>query len=100
MNRGVFILLGVIGTLLGMVFVQNAYSSGPPDLVIAGLTVIDPLVAVLIGIAVLNEAANASLGAVLIFIGAGTVALIGVLGLAKFHPQTGRSALDEVHESK
>ena len=28
---------------LGGWFVQNAYASGPPDLVIAGLTVIDPL---------------------------------------------------------
>jgi hypothetical protein len=46
-------------TLLGGYFVQTAYSSGPPDLVIAGLTVIDPIVAVSIGIVVLQEAAGA-----------------------------------------
>ena len=83
------------GALLGMVFVQNAYSSGPPDLVIAGLTVVDPLVAILIGIIVLNEAAGAPLWAILTFIAAGLIALVGVFGLAKFHPQTGQSALDD-----
>jgi len=90
----------LLGALLGMVFVQNAYSSGPPDLVIAGLTVIDPLIAVLIGIVVLNEAAGASLVAMLIFALAGLVALIGVLGLAKFHPQTGQSALQDDEASE
>jgi drug/metabolite transporter (DMT)-like permease len=84
-----------IGALLGMVFVQNAYSSGPPDLVIAGLTVIDPLVAILIGIAVLHEAANAPAWAIVVFVVTGVVALIGVFGLAKFHPQTGKSALEQ-----
>lgn len=88
---GVLALL--VGGLVGMVFVQHAYSSGPPDLVIAGLTVIDPLVAILIGIAVLNEAAGAPLWAALTFIASGIVALVGVIGLAKFHPQTGLSAL-------
>jgi hypothetical protein len=47
------------GTALGSLFVQNAYSSGPPDLVIAGLTVIDPIVAVTIAIVILQEAAQA-----------------------------------------
>lgn len=84
----------VAGAVMGMVYVQNAYSSGPPDLVVAGLTVIDPLIAVLIGIAVLGEAAGASLGAVVGFALSGAVAVIGVLGLARFHPQTGQSALE------
>lgn len=78
-----------IGTLLGMGFVQNAYSSGPPDLVVAGLTVIDPLVAVIIGIVVLDEISNAPLWAIFGFIVSGVVAIIGVLGLARFHPQVG-----------
>lgn len=83
----------LIGALLGMVFVQNAYSSGPPDLVVAGLTVIDPIIAVLIGIVVLGEAAGAPLWAVIAFIISGAIAIVGVIGLAKFHPQTGASAL-------
>ena len=85
----------LIGALLGMVFVQNAYSSGPPDLVVAGLTVIDPIIAVLIGIVVLGEAAGAPLWAVIAFIASGAVAIVGVVGLAKFHPQTGASALQQ-----
>lgn len=83
----------ICGALLGMVYVQNAYSSGPPDLVVAGLTVIDPLVAVLIGIIVLGEAASASPLAIVGFIASGLVAVVGVLGLAKFHPQTGQSVV-------
>lgn len=85
----------ITGGLIGMVFVQNAYSSGPPDLVIAGLTVVDPLVAILIGIVVLQEAANAPLWAILAFIATGIIALIGVIGLAKFHPQSGQNVLEE-----
>ena len=88
----------VAGALLGMVFVQNAYSSGPPDLVVAGLTVIDPIVAVLIGIIVLHEAANAPVWASLVFVGSGAMAVVGVIGLAKFHPQSGHSALDGAPE--
>lgn len=83
------------GGLLGMLFVQNAYSSGPPDLVIAGLTVVDPLVAILIGIIVLHEAVGAPLWAMISFVITGVIALIGVIGLAKFHPQVGRNVLDE-----
>ncbi|WP_230009257.1 DMT family transporter, partial [Microbacterium sp. Bi128] len=50
-------LLAAVG--VGAYFVQTAYSVGPPDLVIAGLTVIDPIVAVLIGLSVLGEASTA-----------------------------------------
>ena len=66
---------------------QTAYSSGPPDLVIAGLTVVDPMVAVLIGVLVLGEAAAAPLWAVIGFVIFGAVAVWGVIQLARFHPQ-------------
>jgi hypothetical protein len=72
----------------GGYFVQNAYSSGPPDLVIAGLTVIDPLVAVTIGIVILQEATQAPLWAMIGFVVAGAIAIWGVFLLAKHHPQT------------
>ena len=75
---------------LGFYFVQTAYSVGAPDLVIAGLTVIDPLVAVAIGIFVLGEAAETPLWAALVWIAAGAVAIFGVFQLAKHHPQTHR----------
>ena len=82
----------VIGLLLAMAlgayFVQNAYATGPPDLVIAGLTVVDPLVAVVIGIVVLGEASQAPLWANLVFVVAGAIAVWGVFMLARNHPQT------------
>lgn len=73
---------------LGGYFVQNAYASGPPDLVIAGLTVVDPLVAVAIGIFVLDETSQAPLWASIGFAVAGVIAIWGVFALAKHHPQT------------
>ncbi|HYI32241.1 MAG TPA: DMT family transporter [Glaciibacter sp.] len=78
----------LLAAALGAYFVQNAYSSGPPDLVIAGLTVIDPLVAVAIGILVLGEASQAPLWAAITFVVAGAVAIWGVFLLAKYHPQS------------
>ncbi|WP_249521167.1 DMT family transporter [Microbacterium sp. ER1] len=72
---------------VGAYFVQTAYSSGPPDLVIAGLTVVDPMVAVLIGMLVLGEAAAAPWWVFIIFGVAGGIAVWGVVGLARFHPQ-------------
>jgi drug/metabolite transporter (DMT)-like permease len=75
---------------LGAYFVQTAYSSGPPDLVIAGLTVIDPMVAVGIGIVVLGEAAEAPPWAIPAFVVAGLIAVFGVFDLARNHPQVQR----------
>ena len=75
---------------LGGYFVQTAYSLGSPDLVIAGLTVVDPLIAVAIGIAVLGEAANAPLWVIPVWAVAGAIAIYGVFQLAKHHPQTHR----------
>ncbi|KAA9154732.1 DMT family transporter [Microbacterium lushaniae] len=72
---------------VGAYFVQTAYSVGPPDLVIAGLTVIDPLVAVLIGLLVLGEASTAPVWALVGFAVAGAVAMWGVIQLTRHHPQ-------------
>jgi hypothetical protein len=81
-------LLGMITAgLLGAWFVQNAYASGPPDLVVAGLTVIDPLVAVSIGVVLLNEAMNAPWPIMLGFIASGAMSVIGVFLLSKVHPE-------------
>ena len=92
-EQGEFDLLTLFCTLallaavvLGAYFVQNAYASGPPDLVIAGLTVIDPLVAVTIGIVILNEAAGAAAWQMVSFILTGAVAIVGVFLLARAHP--------------
>ncbi|MFH8249931.1 DMT family transporter [Microbacterium sp. B2969] len=72
---------------VGAYFVQTAYAVGPPDLVIAGLTVIDPIVAVVIGLTVLQEAANAPPWAFVGFAVAGAIAVFGVITLARYHPQ-------------
>ena len=77
---------------LGGWFVQNAYASGPPDLVIAGLTVIDPLIAVSIGVVILNEAMNAPWPIMLGFLGSGAMAVMGVYLLSKVHPQVTATA--------
>ncbi len=77
----------IAAAAVGAYFVQTAYSSGPPDLVIAGLTVIDPIVAVLIGALVLGEAAAAPLWVVILFVVAGAIAIWGVFSLARYHPQ-------------
>jgi drug/metabolite transporter (DMT)-like permease len=76
----------VLAVSLGAYFVQNAYASGPPDLVVAGLTVIDPLVAVTIGIAILDEAAGAGLVQMIAFGVFGAIAIVGVFLLARVHP--------------
>lgn len=77
----------VAAAAVGAYFVQTAYSSGPPDLVIAGLTVVDPIVAVVIGIVVLGEAAAAPAWVLVAFVVIGAVAVWGVVGLARHHPQ-------------
>ena len=73
----------IAAAALGAYFVQTAYSVGSPDLVIAGLTVVDPLVAVSIGIIVLGEAAGAPLWTVFVWIAAAAIAVYGVFQLAQ-----------------
>ncbi|SMQ73243.1 Magnesium transporter NIPA [Plantibacter sp. VKM Ac-1784] len=79
-------VVGIIALLVaagvGGFFVQKAHQSGQPDLVVAGLTVVDPLVAVGIGIVVLGEAASAPWFALVLFVVAGAIAVFGVWKLA------------------
>lgn len=90
MDTLLWICLGCLigAAVIGGLFVQNAYSSGPPDLVIAGLTVIDPLVAVCIGIMILDEASQAPGWAIAIYAIAGLIAVAGVVLLSRVHPQS------------
>jgi drug/metabolite transporter (DMT)-like permease len=84
-------LVGLIAAAaFGSYFVQTAYSSGPPDLVVAGLTVIDPLVGVTIGIVVLGEASGAPLWAGIAFVAAGAIAIYGVFQLSKHRTEISR----------
>ena len=73
---------------LGSWFVQSAYSTGPPDLVIAGLTVIDPIVGIAIGITILGELRPDVHAVMAIAMGtAASLAIVGVIALSRHHPE-------------
>lgn len=76
--------VGLVVTLLaGGYFVQTAYATGTTEMVIAGLTVVDPIVAVMIGIVVLGEVAGATLITYLLFVIFGGIAILGVFLLER-----------------
>ncbi|MCA4133714.1 DMT family transporter [Arthrobacter sp. M4] len=80
---------------LGSWFVQSAYSTGPPDLVIAGLTVIDPIVGIAIGIAILGELRPDVQAVTAIAMGtAATLAIVGVIALSRHHPEVSKRRKD------
>jgi len=77
----------VVAGLLGQYFNQNAYSTGPPELVIAGLTVIDPMVGVAIGVFILGELRDDVHPVIgLSMAAAAVVAIVGVIALSRHHP--------------
>ena len=77
--------MGLSG-ILGAVLVQTAYASGPASLVVAGLTVVDPVVGVTLGVVVLGEAAQAPIWAPFVFVLTGATAVAGVVLLARHRP--------------
>ena len=72
--------------LVGSWLVQSSYSAGPPEMVIAGLTVIDPIVAVVLGATLLGEAANAAFLPIVGMSLFGVLACAAVFLLSKHHP--------------
>ncbi len=80
---------------LGSWFVQSAYSGGPPDLVIAGLTVIDPIVGIAIGIVILGELRPDVQAVMAIAMAtAATLAIVGVIALSRHHPEVTKRKKD------
>lgn len=79
---------------IGSWFVQNAYAAGPPEMVIAGLTVVDPIAAVLLGSIVLGEASHAPPWLIVLMGAAGLAACLGVVVLSRYHPDV-KSREDE-----
>lgn len=73
----------VVAGGLSVYFVQLAHTANRPEVVVAGLTVVDPGVAVVLGITILGEASNAPLWAVGAFVAAGLVAIYGVIALSR-----------------
>lgn len=78
--------LTAVAVAIGAWLVQTAYASGPPETVLAGLTVIDPMIAIVIGAAVLGEYSRMP-GAVLLLLAAsGAAALAGIATVVRHHP--------------
>lgn len=72
--------------VIGGWLVQQAFASGPPEVVIACLTVVDPIVAVILGAVLLGEGAATPPVVFLVLTAAAVAAAVGVVGLAKHHP--------------
>lgn len=70
----------------GVVLVQHGYAAGPPEVVVACLTVVDPVVAVALGVALLGEEAETAPAAWLIMVAAAALAAAGVIAVARHHP--------------
>jgi hypothetical protein len=77
--------------LAGISLVQRAYASGSADLVVAALTVVDPLVAVTLGIVLLGQAKHAPGWTFALFGIAEVVAVAGVVLMAR-HPPVAEDA--------
>jgi hypothetical protein len=78
----------VLATVVGAWLLQHAHASGPPELVVACLTVVDPLVAVGLGIGLLGEADRVAPAAALGEIICAMTACAGVFALARHHPRS------------
>jgi drug/metabolite transporter (DMT)-like permease len=72
--------------LVGGWLVQQAFASGPPEVVIACLTVVDPIVAVLLGAVLLGEGVATPAETWVLLAGAAITATAGVIALARHHP--------------
>jgi drug/metabolite transporter (DMT)-like permease len=82
-------LLGIIvAGSLGQYLQQSAFTSGSPEVVVAGLTVIDPIVGATVGLAILGEAVGAPAWSFVVFVAAGLLAVFGVIDLSRNRPET------------
>ena len=76
----------VLAGLLGQYLQQSAFTSGAPDVVVAGLTVVDPIVGATIGLAILGEGESTPGWAFIVFALAGAIAVLGVVRLSQNRP--------------
>jgi hypothetical protein len=73
----------VAAFLLGAWFVQLAYASGPPDVVVGCQTMVNPLVATVLGMTVLGEASATRPLMLVLLAACGAVAIGGIAVLAR-----------------
>lgn len=77
----------VLAFAVGSWFIQLAYASGPPDIVVGCQTVLSPLVATAIAIGLLDETADAGGWTGVGLVAGAGVAVVGVALLARHHPE-------------
>ena len=85
----VIVPIGLIGALVaGGALVQLGYASGPPAVVVACLTIVDPLVSVGVGIGLLGETSASATGwTVATGAACALLAIAGTVALARHHPE-------------
>lgn len=90
-----------IAAAVSAFFVQYAHTCNSPESVVAGLTVIDPAVAVILGITILQEAAGAPIWTTFAFLVAGAVSFVGVwkLAVAEDGPSKGSAVATDSAEA-
>ncbi|GAB2962799.1 DMT family protein [Saccharothrix stipae] len=71
--------------LVGASLIQLGYASGPADLVVAGQTVVNPIVAAWIGMVLLDETPGAGGGTLIALVTSAVVSLSGIAFIARFH---------------
>jgi len=93
-DSGTLAMLGmvVVNMAVGGWLVQQAYASGRAAVVLACLTVVDPMVAVLIGLVLLGEGALLAPLNLVGMAACGLAAAGGVVALARSHPGVGPAA--------
>lgn len=71
--------------LVGGLAVQQAYTAGRAEVVVAALATIDPMVAATLGMVLLGEGRAGSAGSVVAMAASGSLAGLGVAALARLH---------------
>ncbi|MGH3519975.1 MAG: DMT family transporter [Haloechinothrix sp.] len=79
------VLALIVAHLAGSWLVQLGYANGPPDLVVACHSVLNPVVAVAIGVAVLGETEGIGASATTALAVCGGLAVLGIALLARSH---------------
>lgn len=79
----------LVGMVLAGMWIQQAYASGPAEIVVGTLNAAGPVAGVLYGIAVLGEGVNLTWGPALLMVTFAAIAIAGVVRLSSLHPDAG-----------
>ncbi len=85
---------------IGSWYIQLAYASGPPDIVVGCQTVLSPMVATALAIGLLDETADAGGATGLGMVAGALVAMFGVVLLARHHPEAASRAAPHAAERR